>query len=168
MTGQWQQGGAVFSSPGGEKVPEREPLGCSKRTKFTIREKVQKLETRYRLHSMLVYHFVSSCRQRGIFLFKKKILFSIFLQCATCGILVPDRGSDLCHLQWKSPKRLWGDKHWQLRPSATTCGRRDLWQVSSTLICSCARPKWVINPTYLTGVWELEFALSSLLAQWVT
>ena len=77
----------------GEKRSQRGSLlGAQKGQKFSIRVKVQKLETRYRLHSMLVYHFVSSCRQRGIFFIKKKILFSIFSQCATCGVLVPRPG----------------------------------------------------------------------------
>ena len=102
--------------------------------------------------------------KEAFFLLKKKNSFFYFFAvchmwdlssptrdqiCATCSGRVASQPPD----HQGSPRGgFFGDKHWQLRPSATTCGRRDLWQVSSTLICSCARPKWVINPTYLTGV----------------
>ena len=77
--------------------------------------------------------------------------------CATCSGRVESQPLD----HQGSPQRgFFGNKHWQLHPRATTHGRHDLWQVSSTLICSCAKPRWVINPTYHIGGWELEFILS--------
>ena len=77
--------------------------------------------------------------------------------CATCSGRVESQPLD----HQGSPQRgFFGNKHWQLHPRATTHGRHDLWQVSSTLICSCAKPRWVINPTYHIGGWELELALS--------
>ena len=69
--------------------------------------------------------------------------------CATCSGRVASQPAGHQGSPWRG---FFGDKHRQLHPSTTTHGRRELRQVSSTLICSCARPKWVINPTYHTGV----------------